>query len=138
MQKEISKKNKTESIKEQKIDIIDELSEKTLSELKSMPEGSRGLVVVKGPNIGEKFLVEKSGFYIGRTPESDIFLDDITVSRKHAMIEEIEGDHRLVDTGSLNGRYVNGEIVEKAILKNGDMIRIGKYIFLYFSNVRGS
>ena len=135
MEKEISKKNKTESIKEQKADIIEELSEKTLRNLKSMPEGSRGLVVVKGPNIGEKFLIEKPSFHIGRTSESDILLDDITVSRKHAMIEEIAGDYHLVDTGSLNGSYVNGEIVDKAILKNGDRIRIGKYIFLYFSNV---
>lgn len=135
MEKEISKKNKTESIREQKKDIIEELSEKTIKDLKSMPQGSRGLVVVKGPNIGEKFLIGKTGFYIGRTPESDIFLDDITVSRKHAMLEEIDGEHRLIDTGSLNGSYVNGEIVEKAILKSGDRIRIGKYIFLYFSNV---
>ena len=133
MEKEINKQNKTESIKEQKIDTAEELSEKTLRDLKSMPKGSRGLVVVKGPNIGEKFLMEKSGFQIGRAPESDIFLDDITVSRKHAMIEETGTNHRLLDTGSLNGSYINGEIVEKAILKNGDRIRIGKYIFLYFS-----
>ncbi len=127
------KNNKTESIKKQKADMSDELSENIIADLKSMPEGSRGLVVLKGPNIGEKFLIESPAFHIDRSPESDILLDDVTVSRRHAMLEKIAGEHRIVDTGSLNGIYVNGDIVEKAILKNGDRIQIGKYIFLYFS-----
>ena len=126
-------KNKTESIKEQKIDLIEELSENITADLKSLPKGSRGLVVLKGPNIGEKILIEKSMLHIDRTPESEILLDDITVSRRHAMLEKIGDDYRIVDAGSLNGIYVNGDIVEKAILKNGDRIQIGKYIFLYFS-----
>ncbi len=134
MEKEINKKNKTESIKDQNIDIIEELSEKILWDLKSTPKGSRGLVVIKGPSIGEKFLIEKTDFHIGRTPESDILLDDITVSRRHAMLVKTKDDYIITDTGSLNGIYVNGEIIEKAILKNGDRIQIGKYIFLYFSN----
>jgi pSer/pThr/pTyr-binding forkhead associated (FHA) protein len=133
MEEEKNKNNKTESIKKQKADIIDELSENIIADLKSMPEGSRGLVVLKGPNIGEKFLIEGPAFHIDRSPESDILLDDVTVSRRHAMLEKMAGEYRIIDTGSLNGIYVNGDIVEKAILKNGDRIQIGKYIFLYFS-----
>lgn len=126
-------KNNTESIREQRIDISDEISENTLNELKKIPAGKSGLLVIKGPNIGDKFFIGKKEFFIGRSPESDVLLDDITVSRKHAILKKDKNVHRLIDAGSLNGSYVNSNIVEEAILKNGDRVQIGKYIFLYFS-----
>ena len=89
--------------------------------------------MVKGPNIGDEFYIEKDEFIIGRSPESDVLLDDITVSRKHALLKKDGNDYRLHDAGSLNGSYLNGNIVEEAILSNGDRIQIGKYIFIYFS-----
>ena len=131
--KEDLEKNKTESIKDYRVDISDELSEKIISELKRIPPGKYGLLVIKGPNIGEKFYIDKEESFIGRSPESDVLLDDITVSRKHVVIKKEKEKCRLMDAGSLNGSYVNGNIVEEAFLKNGDRLQIGKYIFLYFS-----
>ena len=126
-------KNSTESIREYKADITEEISEKILMQLKKIPPGKRGLLVIKGPNIGDEFYIEKDEFIIGRSPESDVLLDDITVSRKHALLKKDGDDCRLIDAGSLNGSYLNSNIVEEAILSNGDRIQIGKFIFLYFS-----
>lgn len=126
-------KNNTESIREQRIDISDEISESILNELKKIPSGKSGLLVIKGPNIGDKFFIDKAEFFIGRSPKSNVLLDDITVSRKHAILKKEEDVYKLIDAGSLNGSYVNGNIVDEAILRNGDRVQIGKYIFLYFS-----
>lgn len=125
--------NNTESIREYKVDIKEEISEKILMQFKKILPGKRGLLVAKGPNIGDEFYIEKDEFIIGRSPESDVLLDDITVSRKHALLIKDGDDYRLLDAGSLNGSYLNGNIVEEAILSNGDRIQIGKYIFIYFS-----
>jgi pSer/pThr/pTyr-binding forkhead associated (FHA) protein len=125
--------NNTESIREYKADITEEISEKVLMQLKKILPGKKGLLVVKGPNIGDEFYIEKDEFVIGRSPESDVLLDDITVSRKHALLKKDGNDYRLLDAGSLNGSYLNGNIIEEAILSNGDRIQIGKYIFIYFS-----
>ncbi|GAI51005.1 unnamed protein product [marine sediment metagenome] len=127
-----SNNNKTESIKDKKIEFVEEVSTDILKDIKKISDIGSGLVIIKGPNIGDIFLINKSKFTIGRNPESDIFLDDITVSRKHAVLEKIDKDFRIKDTGSLNGSYVNGQIVENSILKDGDRIQIGKYIFLFF------
>ena len=132
MNKHENKKN-TESIREYKADITEEISEKILMLLKKIPPGKRGLLVIKGPSIGDEFYIEKDEFIIGRSPESDVLLDDITVSRRHALLKKDEDEYRLIDSGSLNGSYLNGNIVDEAILSNGDRIQIGKYIFLYFS-----
>ncbi|MCJ7666351.1 MAG: FHA domain-containing protein [Actinobacteria bacterium] len=126
-------KNGTESIREYKADLTEEISEIIMMQLKQIPSGKKGLLVIKGPNIGDKFFIEKDEFFIGRSPESDVLLDDITVSRKHAILKKDADDYKMIDTGSLNGSYLNGNIVEDALLANGDRIQIGKYIFLYFS-----
>lgn len=125
-------KNNTESIRKQRIDISDELSESILTELKKIPAGKSGLLVIKGPNIGDKFFIGEEEYSIGRSSESDVLLDDITVSRRHAILKKSGDDYRLIDSGSLNGSYVNSNIVDEAILKNGDRVQIGKYIFLFF------
>ncbi|MFA5014220.1 MAG: FHA domain-containing protein [Actinomycetota bacterium] len=134
---EIKPKNKkTESIIDKKIEGIEEIASIILEDIKKIPEGSSGLVIIKGPNIGDKFLINKSKLTIGRNLESDIFLDDITVSRKHATLKKSGNDFLIKDLGSLNGSYVNGEIVDNVVLKNGDRIQIGKYIFLFFYSGR--
>lgn len=125
--------NNTESIREYEADITEEISEKILMQFKKILPGKRGLLVAKGPNIGDEFYIEKDEFIIGRSPESDVLLDDITVSRKHALLIKDGDNYRLLDADSLNGSYLNGNIVEEAILSNGDRIQIGKYIFIYFS-----
>lgn len=128
-----SESNKTESIKDKRIEHIEEISSNILEDIKKIPAGSSGLIIIKGPNIGDKFLINKSILTIGRNLESDIFLDDITVSRKHAVLKKYGEDFKIKDSGSLNGSYINGEIVDDAVLKDGDRIQIGKYIFLFFS-----
>jgi hypothetical protein len=91
-------------------------------------EGGRGVLIVKrGPNAGSKFWLDADVTHIGRHPDSDIFLDDITVSRRHAEIRRGSEGFSLHDVGSLNGTYVNRERVEGADLRSGDEIQIGKF-----------
>ncbi len=99
-------------------------------------EGGRGVLVVKrGPNAGSKYFLDSPSTDIGRHPDSDIFLDDITVSRRHAEIvrKEDEAGFNLNDVGSLNGTYVNKERVEEAELRSGDEIQIGKFKLIFLT-----
>jgi pSer/pThr/pTyr-binding forkhead associated (FHA) protein len=97
-------------------------------------EGGRGVLIVKrGPNAGSKFFLDSDSTVIGRHPESDIFLDDVTVSRKHAEIRRDESGFGLHDVGSLNGTYVNRERVEDASLSSGDEIQVGKFKLVFLS-----
>jgi pSer/pThr/pTyr-binding forkhead associated (FHA) protein len=95
--------------------------------LEGLPPGVGLLVVRHGPNAGSSFRVDANRVTIGRHPDSDIFLDDITVSRRHVAIEKDNGGFRLRDVGSLNGTYVNRERVDEAELHHGDEVQIGKY-----------
>jgi pSer/pThr/pTyr-binding forkhead associated (FHA) protein len=98
-----------------------------------LQEGQALLVVKRGPNAGSQFLIEKDVTTAGRHPESDIFLDDITVSRRHAEIRRKDGGFSVHDMGSLNGTYVNRERVENTQLANGDELQIGKFKLAFFS-----
>jgi pSer/pThr/pTyr-binding forkhead associated (FHA) protein len=90
-------------------------------------------VVKRGPNVGSRFALDADVVRAGRHPESDIFLDDITVSRRHAEIVR-EGGHYLVrDVGSLNGTYLNRERVESAPLADGDELQIGTFKLVFLS-----
>jgi pSer/pThr/pTyr-binding forkhead associated (FHA) protein len=126
------KAKKTESIVEGRIEIKEDISLDILESLKKTPKGEGGLIVLKGPNIGEKIILNKPVFRIGRESDSDIFLDDITISRKHAQIEKTGTYYKITDLGSLNGVYVNDKSADEKILENGDKIQIGKYVFYYF------
>ena len=126
--------NITDSIKEQEIEVIKEISQEILDKLRSLPKNKIGLMVIKGPIIGEKFFIKEDTFTIGRNPDSDILLDDITVSRQHAIIEKLGEEYLIKDLESLNGTYLNGKIIELSKLSNGDRIQIGKYLFLFFSS----
>ncbi|MEA2433189.1 MAG: hypothetical protein QOG54_646 [Actinomycetota bacterium] len=95
-------------------------------------EGGRGVLVVKrGPNAGSKFFLDSDVTKIGRHPDSEIFLDDITVSRRHAEIRRSDGSFSVHDVGSLNGTYVNRERVEEAQLHSGDEIQVGKFKLVF-------
>ena len=97
-------------------------------------EGGRGVLIVKrGPNAGSKFFLDADATSVGRHPNSDIFLDDITVSRQHAEIRRGNGSFHLHDVGSLNGTYVNRERVEETHLRSGDEIQIGKFKLVFLS-----
>ena len=89
--------------------------------------GTALLVSVRGPNAGARFLLDKDVVTVGRHPESDIFLDDITVSRRHAEFRRAEGTFIVADVGSLNGTYVNGTRCEHQALVHGDHVQIGKF-----------
>jgi pSer/pThr/pTyr-binding forkhead associated (FHA) protein len=97
-----------------------------------LPHGVDVLVVKRGPNVGARYLLEKDVIRAGRHPESDIFLDDITVSRRHAEFRREENGTVVVcDVGSLNGTYVNRERIEKQVLSSGDEVQIGKFKLIY-------
>ena len=106
-------------------------------DLKVSPDELTGgvalLVVRKGPNEGSKYMLDAEVTRAGRHPDSDIFLDDITVSRRHAeIIRRADGFH-VLDVGSLNGTYVNRDRVEDVKLNNGDELQIGKFKLVFFT-----
>jgi pSer/pThr/pTyr-binding forkhead associated (FHA) protein len=92
-------------------------------------------VVKRGPNAGSKFVLESDVTRAGRHPDSDIFLDDITVSRRHAEIHRAGGGYKVRDAGSLNGTYLNRERIDEAPLANGDELQIGKFRLVFFEGV---
>ncbi len=96
-------------------------------------EGENVLVVKKGPNPGESFILKKKETTLGRIPTNNIFLNDITVSRKHAKITRDGKKFFLIDTESLNGTYLNRKRIEKAELRDGDEIQIGKFILVFLA-----
>jgi pSer/pThr/pTyr-binding forkhead associated (FHA) protein len=96
--------------------------------------GQALLLVKRGPNAGSTFLLDADSTSAGRSTEGDVFLDDITVSRKHAVFERrTDGSWYVRDVGSLNGTYVNGEQVEETRLATGDEVQIGKFKLTFFA-----
>jgi hypothetical protein len=92
--------------------------------------GTALLAVVRGPNDGARFLLDRDVTTVGRHPDSDIFLDDITVSRRHAEFRRHDGGFWIHDSGSLNGTYVNGTRAEEQRLSPRDEVQIGKFRFV--------
>ena len=110
-----------------------EVAEQGLGGLEALNAGSALLVVKRGPNAGSRFQLDKDVVSAGRHPQSDIFLDDVTVSRRHAEFRRSEGSFEVSDVGSLNGTYVNREPVEAAVLSNGDEVQIGKFRLVFLT-----
>lgn len=98
----------------------------------ALPEGSAMLIVLSGPARGARFLINSELTTIGRAPTNEIFLDDITVSRKHAEISRTHGGYALKDCGSLNGTYVDGVIQSEVLLTDGMELHIGKFKLHFF------
>ena len=107
--------------------------EQPVTGVDALPAGSALLVVKRGPNAGSRFLLDRSTTSAGRHPDSDIFLDDVTVSRRHAEFRREGGEFIVVDVGSLNGTYVNREPVDTAMLTNGDEVQIGKFRLVFLT-----
>ena len=112
------------------------LSPAELDAVSALPSGAALLLVREGAGAGARYLLDSDRTAIGRHPNSDIFLDDVTVSRRHAEITREGTQFDLVDQRSLNGTYVSGERVERARLRNGDELRIGKFRLTFFSSPR--
>src|SRR3984957_14245622 len=108
-------------------------SETAVSGVEGLPAGSALLVVKRGPNAGSRFLLDQAITSAGRHPDSDIFLDDVTVSRRHAEFRLENNEFQVVDVGSLNGTYVNREPVDSAVLANGDEVQIGKFRLVFLT-----
>ncbi len=101
--------------------------------VEGLSSGSALLVVKRGPNAGSRFLLDQPVTSAGRGPGCDIFLDDVTVSRRHAEFRRENGEFRVVDIGSLNGTYLNREPVQSAVLASGDEIHIGKFRLVFLT-----
>ncbi len=104
----------------------------------ALPPGSALLVVKRGPNAGSRFLLDADVTTAGRHPESDIFLDDVTVSRRHAEFVREGAGFLVRDVGSLNGTYLNRERIDAAGLAGGDEVQIGKYRLVFLTGPRGN
>jgi FHA domain-containing protein/zinc ribbon protein len=102
--------------------------------LGALPEGSALLLVMRGPNAGSRFRLDGALTTAGRHPDSHIFLDDVTVSRRHAEFYRQGAFFTVRDVGSLNGTYVNRERIEEAQLTGGDEVQIGKFRLLFLTS----
>ncbi len=109
----------------------DGLSSGDQAAIDALPPGSALLVVRRGPNSGSRFLLDSDTTTAGRHPSSDIFLDDVTVSRRHAEFVRVEDGFAVRDVGSLNGTYVNRERIDEIALTGGDEVQVGKYRLVF-------
>ncbi|MER7176649.1 MULTISPECIES: FHA domain-containing protein [Streptomyces] len=113
------------------------LSPEAQAAVDALPLGSALLVVRRGPNSGSRFLLDGELTTAGRHPQSDIFLDDVTVSRRHVEFRRgADGIFTVSDVGSLNGTYVNRERIDAVQLSNGDEVQIGKYRLVFYASQR--
>ncbi|GAA4928504.1 FHA domain-containing protein [Streptomyces coeruleoprunus] len=114
------------------------LSPEAQAAVDALPLGSALLVVRRGPNSGSRFLLDSDLTTAGRHPQSDIFLDDVTVSRRHVEFRRAQdGSFTVADVGSLNGTYVNREPIDSVQLTSGDEVQIGKYRLVFYASQRG-
>ncbi len=108
------------------------LSTEETAAIEALPSESALLIVLRGPSAGSRFLLDTDQVSAGRHPDSEIFLDDVTVSRHHAVFRRTSDGYLVADVGSLNGTYVNRDRVDEVLLSNGDEVQIGKFRLVYF------
>lgn len=106
-------------------------SDEVSVEVDDLPEGSGMLVIKRGPGAGSRYVLDHSPISAGRHPQSDIFLDDVTVSRRHARFVARGARFVLQDAGSLNGTYLNRERIDESELANGDEVQIGRFKLVF-------
>jgi pSer/pThr/pTyr-binding forkhead associated (FHA) protein len=112
--------------------IAPQLSREERAAVAALPQGSALLVAHSGPNAGARFLLDSDTTTAGRHPDADIFLDDVTVSRRHVEFRRTPRSFEVVDTGSLNGTYVNHDRVDAVELRSGDEVQIGKFRLTFY------
>jgi len=112
--------------------LLDKATQNERDVIAALPEGSAMLIALSGPSRGARFLLNSDLTSIGRSTDNEIFLDDVTVSRKHAQIIRSGKSYSVKDLGSLNGTYVNGKVEESAQLSDGMELHIGKYRLHFF------
>ena len=112
----------------------EEMTTDDVQAVENLPAGSAMLLVQRGPDAGARFLLDTDVVTVGRHPDSDIFLDDISVSRRHATFTRGDAGYVVSDLGSLNGSYVNRDRIDSDVaLTGGDEVQIGKYRLIYFA-----
>lgn len=113
--------------------LLNELSSDDVAAVDALPEASALLIVQRGPDTGARYLLDSDEATAGRHPQSEIFLNDVTVSRHHAKFSRRAGQFFVRDLGSLNGTYVNRRLLDgESGLRLGDEVQIGKYRMVFF------
>lgn len=102
--------------------------------INALPSGSALLVVRRGPNVGARFLLDSDVTTAGRHPDAEIFLDDVTVSRKHAQFLRHGTAFSVKDNGSLNGTYFDGARIDEALLTDGAEVQVGKFRLTFYAS----
>ena len=113
-------------------DLRNSLGSEDLKVINDLPKDSAILLVLKGAGMGSRFLLNSSSTKVGRELNNEISLDDITVSRSHAVINRDDAGISIKDLGSLNGTYINAVVVREQLLTDGDEIQIGKFHLTIF------
>src|SRR5690606_2517386 len=111
-----------------------EVSPEEHAAIAALPSGSALLIVRRGPNIGARFLLDADVTTVGRHPDADIFLDDVTVSRRHTEFLRHGTAFELRDLGSLNGTYFDGVRIDSALLADGAEVQIGKFRLTFYAS----
>ncbi len=115
-------------------DQVSQLSPEEQSAINALPSGSALLIVTRGGDLGSRFLLDQDVTTVGRHPNADIFLDDVTVSRRHAEFHRHGTAFELRDLASLNGTYFDGVRIDTAMLENGAEVQIGKFRLAFFAS----
>ncbi|GAB3524588.1 FHA domain-containing protein [Arthrobacter monumenti] len=108
------------------------LTDQEMAAVEALPSGSALLIAHSGPNSGARFLLDSEVSTAGRHPNADVFLDDVTVSRRHAEFRRTQRGFEVVDTGSLNGTYVNQDRVDHVLLRQHNEVQIGKFRLTFY------
>ena len=116
---------------EEQLALLSAQDRAVISKIQGSTEEKAMIVIARGPQKGSRFLITSEGVEIGRASDCSIFLDDVTVSRKHASIVRGENEFILKDLGSLNGTYINNISVSQHSLVSGDEFQIGKFHLLF-------
>nr|WP_234407419.1 FHA domain-containing protein [Microterricola viridarii] len=118
----------------QLVAIDGDISEEEADAIAALPSGSAILIVRRGPNTGARFLLDADVTSAGRHPDADIFLDDVTVSRRHAEFLRHGTAFEVKDLGSLNGTYFDGVRIETALLSDGAEVQVGKFRLTFYAS----
>lgn len=113
-------------------DLEDSATADEQAAIAALPAGSALLIVRRGPTVGARFLLDTDLTVAGRHPDADIFLDDVTVSRRHAEISRVAAVFSIRDLDSLNGTYLDGARTSGGVLQDGSEIQIGKYRMTFY------
>lgn len=120
------------------VETLEELTDEQLRAVEALPQGSALLMALRGADRGARYLLDSDSAVAGRSPDCDIFLDDITVSRQHCVFLRTEGQLTVDDQGSLNGTYVNRALTDgPVVLRAGDEVQIGKFRLVFYPSPHG-